>query len=77
MKTLRVIDTFGNNTDYDTEFVPRIGERIELTYKIGDEPFRAHHFRVKDVVYKLQNAPDSQVGVLVEEEQNDRREWPS
>jgi hypothetical protein len=76
MTTLRVIDSIGNKTDYDAASIPRIGERIELTYKIGDEPMSVHFFRVKDVVYKLQSPIESQVGILVEEEK-DPREWPS
>ena len=76
MKSLRVIDQAGNNTDYETEFVPRIGERIELTYRVGDEPLRPHYFRVKDVVYRLQFAADIQVGILVEEDA-DTTHWPS
>jgi hypothetical protein len=76
MKYLRVIDQDGNNTDYESDFVPRIGERIELTYRVGAGPLRARYFRVKDVVYRLQLAPDIQVGVLVEEDKN-LTHWPS
>lgn len=72
MTTLRVIDSIGNKTDYDAPFIPRIGERIELTYKISG----VHFYRVKDVVYKLQNSIEAQVGVLVEEE-NNPTQWPS
>jgi hypothetical protein len=76
MKYLRVIDQDGNYTDYESDFVPRIGERIELTYRVGAEPLRARYFRVKDVVYRLQLAPDIQVGILVEEDKN-LTHWPS
>ena len=76
MKYLRVIDQDGNNTDYESDFVPRIGERIELTYRVGAEPLRVRYFRVKDVVYRLQLAPDIQVGILVEEDKN-LTHWPS
>ncbi len=75
MKLLRVIDQIGNNQDYETEFVPRIGERVELEYGIGGEPIRRHYFRVKDVVYRLQGKPDNQVAILVEEEDNPQI-WP-
>ena len=76
MKYLRVIDEIGNKQDHETEFVPRIGERIMLTYSQGSDPMRDHYFRVKDVEYRLQNKPDHQVAILVEEE-IDAEPWPS
>lgn len=76
MKTLRVIDQAGNRTDYETEFVPRIGERIFLEYGINKGPVEPHYFRVKDVGYRLQEAPDIQVMILIEEE-DDPMPWPS
>lgn len=68
MKHLRVIDQAGNRTDYETEFVPRIGERVLLRYGIGSDPVRPHYFRVKDVMYRLDEGPDVQVAILIEEE---------
>ncbi len=75
MKNLRVIDQAGNGTDYETEHVPRIGERIMLEYGIGSEPVRPRYFRVKDVMYKLQNGTDGQAAILIEEEENPQH-WP-
>jgi hypothetical protein len=76
MRYLRVIDQTGNKTDYETEFVPRIGERIELEYSMGRGPMQVHHFRVKDVLYRLQAPADNQAAILVEEE-DEARPWPA
>lgn len=76
MKYLRVIDAAGNRTDYEAELVPRIGERVVLTYGVGSDPVREHYFRVKDVMYRLANSPEHQVAVLVEEEEAPEA-WPS
>ena len=75
MKYLRVIDEVGNNTDYETEFVPRTGERIMLEYGRSGGAIEPHYLRVKDVEYRLQNKPESQVAILVEEE-HDPKLWP-
>ena len=75
MKNLRVIDEAGNKTDYETEFVPRIGERIMLEYKSGSDPLREHYFRVKDVLYRLDKDPATQVAILIAEE-HDAAPWP-
>lgn len=75
-ENLRVVDQAGNNTDYETEFVPRIGEQIVLTYKRGNDTVREHYFRVQDVMYKLENKPEHQAAVLVTEEEN-AEPWPS
>jgi hypothetical protein len=76
-KTLRVLDEDGNETDYETDFVPRIGERILLEYRTAKGgPSKQHYFRVKDVMYRLQNKPSSQAAILVEEE-TDGRYWLS
>lgn len=75
MKFLRMMDQIGNKSDYETDFVPRIGERIELDYGIGNEPVRTHYFRVKDVMYRLDNRPEHQVAILVEEE-TEPEMWP-
>ena len=75
MKLLRVVDQAGNRTDYETEFVPRIGERILLQYGTGGDPVRPHYFRVKDVVYRLDEPPDIQVAILIEKE-SDPEPWP-
>ena len=76
MKTLRVIDQAGNKHDYDAEFVPRIGERILLTFGVGTDPVRPHYFRVKDVQYALDNPVDHQVSILIEDDRNSQH-WPS
>ena len=76
MKHLRVIDEIGNKQDVETEFVPRIGERILLTFGIGNEPVREHFYRVKDVEYRLDNPVEHHVAILIEEEKNPKR-WPS
>jgi hypothetical protein len=77
MKHLRVIDENGNKADYDAEFVPRIGERIVLNFGIGQTaPVTEHFYRVKDVMYMLENAVEHQVAILIEEEKNATR-WPS
>jgi hypothetical protein len=68
--TLRVINQAGNKTDYEADFVPRIGERIVLTYKSGSDPLAEHSFRVQDVMYRLDNRPDIQAAILVTEENN-------
>jgi hypothetical protein len=75
MKLLRVVDQIGNRTDYETEFVPRIGERILLEYGSGGDPVRPHYFRVKNVIYRLDNSPENQAGILIEEE-SDPELWP-
>ena len=75
MKLLRVVDQIGNRTDYETEFVPRIGERILLEYGSGGDPVRPHYFRVKAVVYRLNNRPENQVAILIKEE-SDPELWP-
>ena len=75
MKLLRVVDQIGNRTDYETEFVPRIGERILLEYGSGGDPVRPHYFRVKDGVYRLNNRPENQVAILIKEE-SDPELWP-
>lgn len=75
MKLLRVVDQAGNRTDYETEFVPRIGERILLRYGTGGDPVRLHYSRVKDVMYRLDERPDIQVAILIEEE-IDAEPWP-
>ena len=75
MKQLRVIDQAGNRADYETEFVPRIGERIFLQYGINKGPVKPHCFRVKDVMYRLQEPSDIQVAILIEEEP-DAAAWP-
>ena len=72
---LRVIDRAGNHTDYETEFMPRIGERILLEHGTGSELVRPHYFRVKDVMYRLGNRADKQAAILIEEESNPEV-WP-
>jgi hypothetical protein len=75
MRYLRVIDRAGNKTDYETEFVPRIGERIQLEYALGRGSKQVHCFRVKDVVYNLQAKPDHQATIVVEEDDS-QESWP-
>ena len=78
--TLRVIDEIGNKQDYEVQFVPRIGELIRLTYSIGttthDNPLREHFSRVKDVMHVLDHPLDSQIVILIGEEEN-HQDWPS
>ncbi|HEY3989200.1 MAG TPA: hypothetical protein VGM02_07875 [Acidobacteriaceae bacterium] len=74
MKYLRVVDQAGNGQDHETEFVPRIGERIVLIYGHTKESVKSHYFRVKDVALHLDQKSDRQVAVLVEEE-TDPIEW--
>ena len=83
MERLRVIDQFGNKYDYDTEFVPRIGERVVLEYEVVlaatsslKERIRPHYYRVKDVSYNLSNSTDVQASILIEEEDSPTP-WPS
>ena len=76
MKHLRLIDSIGNKRDYESEVVPRIGERITLMEGTTRLPVHTHHFRVKDVEYRLNNPHEHQVAILVEEE-TDRVGWPS
>jgi hypothetical protein len=77
MKILRVYDTIGNKCDYETEFVPRIGERIQLEYRDGmNAPLRLHYSRVKDVMYRLDKPADVQVAILIEKEPH-AVEWPT
>jgi hypothetical protein len=76
MKYLRVIDEVGNKQDYESEFLPRIGERIVMEFGKGNEPVREHFFRVKDVAYRLDAPLNAQVSIRVEEERNPER-WPS
>ena len=70
MKNLRVIDEAGNKQDFEAEFVPRIGELLVWTYQRGGEQLKEHYFRVRDVMYKLDNPPDSQAAILIAEEDN-------
>jgi len=76
MELLRVIDPIGNEQDYETEFVPRIGERIVLDYGVGGRPVTTLYFRVKDVEYHLQNRKDIQARILLEEDPN-TEPWPT
>ena len=41
---------------------------MRLTFGANCEPVRAHYYRVKDVVYVLDNPIDIKLGVLVEED---------
>ena len=75
MKLLRIIDEVGNNTDYETDWVPRIGERLVLVGGRNNEPVSDHYYRVKDVVYFLNNRSEGQAAVLVTEESNPEP-WP-
>lgn len=76
MEKLRVIDPDGNEQDYETEFVPRIGERVILKYGTGGQPVTTHSFRVKDVEYYLDHKPDVQARILIEEDAAPE-DWPS
>jgi hypothetical protein len=76
MENIRVINQAGNKQDYEVQTVPRIAERIVLTYRIGNDPLELHFFRVRDVMHNLDNAPHGQVAVLVAKEDNPEH-WPS
>ena len=76
MTQLRVVDQDGNRRDFMSELLPRIGERIVLVYGVGNEPVKEHYFRVRDVMYRLDDAPENQPAILVTEEENPEF-WPS
>jgi hypothetical protein len=76
MKYLRIIDQVGNKEDVEAEFVPRIGERIVRTFRVGQEPMTDHYFRVRDVEYWFDNKLEHQARILIEEE-DDGIAWPS
>jgi hypothetical protein len=77
MENLRVIDHVGNKQDYQTEFVPRIGERIVLEWKAsGAAAAKPHYYRVKDVAYHLDRDPKLQVTILIADDA-DTAPWPS
>jgi protein SCO1/2 len=59
-----------------SELIPRIGERIVLVFGQGGEPVREHYFRVRDVMYRLDDEPENRPAVLIAEEQN-AEPWPS
>ena len=71
-----VIDQAGNKTGYETDQLPRIGERIMLEYGINKNSVAIHYFRVKAVMYRLQEEPDIQAAILIEEDP-DAEHWPS
>jgi hypothetical protein len=77
MKLLRVIDQTGTKQDWETEFVPRIGERVVLELgDYGKDNVGPHYYRVKDVAYHLTNPEDAQATILIEEESKPEL-WPS
>lgn len=73
---VRVVDEAGNKQDFETNHVPRIGERIVLAFGVGGQQVRRHHFRVKDVKYHLDQKPDSQAAIWIEEEAGAIELWP-
>jgi hypothetical protein len=85
MKMLRVVDQSGNRYDYETDFVPRIGEHLLLADRQGrdssallvrgGENAALRHFRVADVLYRLDRATEDQAAILVQEETNPQP-WP-
>ena len=85
MKVLRVVDQSGNRYDYETDFVPRIGEHLLLANRgvgessalpvRGGENAALRHFRVTDVLYRLDRAVEHQAAILVQEETNPEP-WP-
>lgn len=75
MKHLRVIDETGSKADYEAEFVPRIGERILLSFGRGGQAVQDHFYRVKDVMYMLDNDVEQQVAILIEPD-TDAKSWP-
>ena len=76
MKYFRIIDQFGNKEDVETEFVPRIGEHVARTFRIGSGPLSDHFYRVKDVEYWFDHEQHAQVRILVEEIHN-HEDWPT
>jgi hypothetical protein len=71
---LRVIDEIGNKQDFETDYVPRIGECILLEFGRGSQPVEPHYYRVKDVMYRLDNDPPHQAAILIHEESDPN--WP-
>ena len=68
MKVLRVVDQAGNTFDYESALVPRIGELVVLEWGNVGEPVLPHYYRVTDVMYRLDQPPENQAAVLIEEE---------
>ena len=68
MKLLRVVDQDGNTFDYASALVPRIGELIVLEWGAVGEPVMPHYYRVTDVMYRLDQPPENQAAILIEEE---------
>jgi hypothetical protein len=75
MTDVRIIDAIGNGIDFEMTVVPRIGDLIIREYGFRGQPIAPHYFRVKDVVHRLDNPPNHQVGILVEEEHHPTI-WP-
>jgi hypothetical protein len=75
MKYLRVVDEAGNQRDFETDHVPHIGERIEVRIGRGSQPVKPHWYRVKDVMYRLDNELEHQAAILIIEERNPDH-WP-
>ena len=76
MKQIRVYDEAGNDLDYPCNFVPRIGERIVIQRGAGAKSVKPEYYRVKDVMYKLDNDPEDQAAILVERETKPTH-WPA
>lgn len=75
MRHLGVIDGAGNKTDYECEHVPRVGELVQMTYGPARGTVQPHWFRVKDVLYRLDEGPTDNVAILVQAEAD--FDWPS
>ncbi len=73
---ITVYDEIGNHPSYEVDAVPRIGERLHLTFSRGGGPLKTHMYRVVDVEYRLDNSLGSQVAILTKEEINPEQ-WPS
>jgi hypothetical protein len=74
MMTLRLINQAGNRHDVSADVVPRIGERVTMSFAIADEAPALHHFRVKDIDHRMNHRRQFQITVLLEEEL-DAPEW--
>jgi hypothetical protein len=76
MKQIRVVDQAGNQQEHEADFLPRIGERIELVQNEAQSSAVTHYYRVKDVMHRLDGGTGNQPSILVEEEINPKF-WPA
>jgi hypothetical protein len=76
MKQIRVVDQAGNQQEHEADFLPRIGERIELLQSESQSSAVTHYYRVKDVMHRLNSGTGNQPSILVEEEIGPKL-WPA